>query len=291
MPTWMVKALAVGPGLVVSAALTLVGLAALPGAAGAGVAILGVGVLAVLAAGWGEGAIVRVLWGARRLREPERDNLVEVLTWLCRVGLGPPLIELRVRRSREVDAFGAGRRTVVVTSALLNAVADGDLRPPQVAALVAHAAVLVRTGLLRSDPVLACASLPWHTMRLLGALAGRALAGIPLVPTAWRGRWVVIGVAVVQAVQARQQGLAAILATLGIVSYALPVWERRWRQLLVRSGDAGAAEAGLAEDLASVLRRCRPTDETRERLRTLTPGEHRATLGLVRRHRAETNGP
>jgi len=105
-----------------------------------------------------------------------------------------------------------------------------------------------------------------------------------LTQAAWRLRAVVVVVAVAQAVQAGHVGLAVTVAAIGAVSYALPVWERRWHGLLVRAGDGGVARAGLGDDLVVFLRTCPRSDTTRARLRALVPsGTQRPALGLVTR--------
>ncbi|WP_291800288.1 hypothetical protein, partial [Cellulomonas sp.] len=203
---------------------------------------------------------------------------------LCRVGLGPPLVELRVTRSRLIGAVGAGRRTVVVSTGLIEAVVIGDLPSDQAAAVVAHSAVLVREGLTRADLLIGCVSAPWRAMR--AAVHGICGWGrrLPLTLAAWRLRVVVVAVAVVQAVQVGRVGLAVTIAAIGAFSYALPVWERRWRDLLARSGDEGVVRAGLGDGLVAFLRTCPRSDATRARLRAmLLSSTQRPALGLVTR--------
>jgi hypothetical protein len=99
------------------------------------------------------------------------------------------VIELRVRTEpAAVGAGGFGRRTVVVSSALVHANVDGTLPSEQVAAVIAHAAGLVRGGWVRTDPVIGFWSLPWLVLR--GLADGLARAGRRLTPTslAWRCR-------------------------------------------------------------------------------------------------------
>ncbi|WP_155859497.1 hypothetical protein [Cellulomonas sp. KRMCY2] len=282
MPVWVVKALAVGPGVVVSVVVVALTLAAVPAPTAAGAAV----VLAALVAAAGrsawEGSAARVVLGARRPRPAELEGLAAVLTQLCRVGLGPPLVELRVKRCRVIGATGAGRRTVVVSTGLIEAVALGDLPSRQAAALVAHSAVLVREGLTRADLLIGFASAPWRAIQ--ATVRGVSSWGrrLPFTQAAWRLRAVVVAVAVVQAVQVGQVGLAVTIAAIGVFSYALPVWERRWHVLLVRAGDGGVACAGLGDDLVAFLRTGPRTDTTRARLRALCPsGTGRPALGLA----------
>jgi len=284
MPVWVVKALAVGPGVVVSVVMVALTLAAVPAPTAAGAAV----VLAALVAASGrsawEGSAARVVLGARRPRPAELEELAAVLTQLCRVGLGPPLVELRVKRSRAIGATGAGRRTVVVSTGLLEAVALGDLPSRQATAVVAHSAVLVREGLTRADLLIGFASAPWRATRAAVRAVSSWGRRLPFTQAAWRLRVVVVAVAVAQAIQVEQVGLAVTIAAIGAFSYALPVWERRWHDLLVRAGDGGVACAGLGDDLVAFLRTCPRTDATKARLRALVPpGTQRPALGLVTR--------
>lgn len=284
MPVWMVKALAVGPGVVVSVVVVALTLATAPAPTAAGAALVLAGVVSAAGHGAWEGPAAAIVLGARRLRPSERDELAAVLTQLCRVGLGPPLVELRVKRSRLIGAVGAGRRTVVVSTGLIEAVVLGELPIQQAAAVVAHSAVLVSEGLTRADLLIGCVSAPWRAMR--AAVHGICGWGrrLPLTQAAWRLRVVVVAVAVVQAVQVGRVGLAVTIAAIGAFSYALPVWERRWHDLLVRAGDGGVARAGFGDGLVAFLRTCPRTDATKARLRTLVPpGTLRPTLGLVTR--------
>ncbi|WP_146192436.1 hypothetical protein [Cellulomonas sp. WB94] len=281
MPMSVMKALAVGPGVVVSVVVVALTLAVAPAPIAAGVALVLIGVVSATGRGAWERSAAAIVLGARRLRPSERDELAAVLTALCRVGLGPPLVELRVKRSRVIGAAGAGRRTVVVSTGLIEAVVRGDLPNRQAAAVVAHSAVLVREGLTRADLLIGCVSAPWRAMRAAVHGIGRAL---PLTLAAWRRRVIVAAVAVVQAVQVGRMGLAVTIAAIGALSYAVPVWERQWHDLLVRAGDEGVAHAGFGDDLVAFLRTCPGTDATRARLRALVPsGTPRPALGLVTR--------
>ena len=87
----------------------------------------------------------------------------------------------------------------------------------------------VRGGLVRQDPVLAFWTLPWQLLRAVCQAISSAGARLPLTSLAWRLRVVVIGVAVVQCLTQHQLWLAVTIGCIGAVSYAMPVWERRWQ--------------------------------------------------------------
>lgn len=284
MPRWMVKALAVTPGLVISTVVTSMVGATLPALAGAILFVGGLAVGVLLGAGAGESAAARVLLASRPARAEELDLLAGALTLLCRAQLGPPLIRLRVRPGEHaVAAGGFGRRTVVVSAGLLDAVERGHLSQDQAAAVIAHAAALARGGWVRNDPVIGFWSLPWQMIAAVAQVVASVGRRLPLTSLVWRLRGVVIAIAVVQSVQLRQFWLAATIAGIGIVSYAMPALERRWRQVLLDSGDVAVREAGLAPPLAAFLRRCPRTPSRQARLRTLEGSTQvLRPLGLVR---------
>lgn len=284
MPRWMVKALAVTPGLVISTVVTSMVGATLPALAGAILFVGGLAVGVLLGAGAGESAAARVLLASRPARAEELDLLAGALTLLCRAQLGPPLIRLRVRPGEHaVAAGGFGRRTVVVSAGLLDAVERGHLSQDQAAAVIAHAAALARGGWVRNDPVIGFWSLPWQIIAAVAQVVASVGRRLPLTSLVWRLRGIVIAIAVVQSVQLRQFWLAATIAGIGIVSYAMPALERRWRQVLLDSGDVAVREAGLAPPLAAFLRRCPRTPSRQARLRALEGSTQvLRPLGLVR---------
>ncbi len=282
MPHWVIKAWTIGPGLVVSAVVVGLVVALLPPVVGlAAIGALGLTAIPV-AVGRAEAAAAALLLGARRARGAELDVLAPAVTALCRARLGPPLIEVRVRQASPAAAAGIGRRTVVVTSGLIGALADGALPPGQAAAVIGHAAAVVRAGLVRSDPLLAAWSTPW--LLLQRVVRGITTAGrrFPFAAAGWRLRGVVIAVAAAQAVHAGHVGLGLGLVALGVCSYLLPAASRRWESELLAAGDRGLVAAGLGEDMAVFLRRCPQSATVRARLRGLDPQpHHRVRLGLV----------
>ena len=158
-----------------------------------------------------------------------------------------------------------------------------SLPDEQAAAVIAHAAGLVRGGLVRQDPVLAFWTLPWQLLRAICQAISSAGARLPLTSLAWRLRVVVIGVAVVQCLTQHQLWLAVTIGCIGAVSYAMPVWERRWHTMLTDRGDDAADAAGLGPALALFLRRCPRTVSVRRRLHRLESGARPVpALGLVR---------
>ncbi len=281
MARWMAKALAVAPGLVVSTVVTSMVAALLPALAGGGVFVGGLAVTLLLAAGRGERAAARLLLLSRPARPEELRLLAPALTLVCRAGLGPPVIELRVRDGvTSVAAGGMGRRTVAVSAGLLEAVADRVLPQQQAAAVIAHAAAITRGGWVRCDAAIAFWSLPWQVLQAVTTAVASVGRRLPMTTFAWRMRAVVIAIAVVLNVQGAQPILAALVGALGVLSYAVPHWQRQWDQALLTAGDQALVAAGFAAPWAGFLRRCPPCPRLRERLRVLDPVD-RPPLGVV----------
>lgn len=286
MARWATKALAAAPGLVVSTAVTLMVGPLLNPIVGSVLFFGGLLTAALLLLDVGEGAAARVLMLSRPVRPGELALLAPALTTLCRVGFGPPLIQLRVREKQPaIWAAGMGRRTVVISSGLLESLTDRVLPQDQAAAVIGHAAALTRGGWVRSDAGLAFWSLPWQLLRAVAMAVAGVARGLPMVSFAWRMRFVVIGIAVVQNSQAGLPWLAALIGAIGAVSYAMPVWERRWQQMMLHAGDEDLVEAGLSAPWVAFLRRCPRTESMRSRLQTLeAPAGPPSPIGLVVAH-------
>lgn len=278
----LTKSLAVGPDLVVSTTLAWLLTCLAPVPVGGAATITAALMTVAIVSGRGEPLAAAALLASRRTRPDERNDLAPALTQLCRAGLGPPVIDLRVRRADAITATGAGRRTVVISTGLIAAVADGRLPAGQAAAVMAHAASLVRAGLVRSDLLIGLWCLPVRLLRAVASPATRLAHRSRSAVLAWRARGLVTAVAIVQAAAGGHVGLAAGLLVIGVLSYATPAWRRRWSGLLVRAGDAAVARAGLAVELAGFLRDCRSTPDARTRLPALDPTRPAPALGLVR---------
>lgn len=278
MRHWIIKARALGPSVAVGTTLTALTVAALPAAIGAGVASVALLAVVLIACGLGEGAVVGLLWGARRPTAQQVDELASVVTLVCRAGLGPPRIRIRVSRSTTLAALGCGRQTIVVTTGLIDAVASARISHGEAAAVLAHAAGLVRAGLVRSDPVIGVVALPSRVVSSSGRVAGR----LPGAAAVWRLRWIVLGVAAVQ-VGVQHVGLGAAIIALGASTYLVPSWQQQWAAALIAAGDRGVADVGLGEELVAFLRRLHPDSATRARIAALTADRApRPMLGLVR---------
>jgi hypothetical protein len=267
------RSLAHAPGVVVSTVVMATLSSFLPGPlpwfALSGALLLA----AALAASAGEPAAVRALFGGRALTPAEAEALAPAIVLLCQRGLGPPLVRLYLwPGERAVSAKGAGRRSVLVSAVLVSQVRLGRLPTDQAAAVIAHAAGLVRTGAFRSDLSVRLWTIPWRALRGLARAVGAAGGRLPMVGMMWRARFVVGVIALGQGVAADdpEAVLAGSLsATVVWLSYLVPRWEKTWAARLQALGDEQVARAGLAPAFATFLLRQSGSAATFERVHAL----------------------
>ena len=149
-----------------------------------------------------------------------------------------------------IAAGGAGRRSVVVSAGLVAAVRDRQVPVDQAAAVLGHDAGVVLSGAVRSDLALEFWMLPRQLVRGLTDGLSLAFGRLPLVRWAWRCRFVLAAIAVVQAVGVHQWLVAAMIALLGALSYLVSGWERAWDTRIRDLGYEQVRQAGLAEALS-----------------------------------------
>lgn len=188
-----------------------------------------------------EPVVVALLFGGRRMGADEVRLILPVKTLLKQAGATPSRVQYYAgAASPGVPAVGVGRRSVVIDRALLDALDSSRITSTQAAVLIAPAAALVTAGATRSDVALGVWILPWTALRTVGVALLR-LAGLTgLLRLGWRARWVVLAVAIVQAVQDGRPSGAVLICAIGAITYAWPHQVVTWRARLVEVGDAGA---------------------------------------------------
>lgn len=244
------------------------------------VAAAGIGVAVWSQTRAGEELMAR-LAGGRPPTAGERATLEDPITRLCAQQLGPPAIEIMVVNRPGSGAVAFGRRTLLVTSDLINDCRRGQLGADEAAALMAAGVGFLRSGLDRWDGLIIALTVPWLPVRGLAHGVANVLRRVPLVGFAWRVRAVVIGIAVWQlAVDNGLPVLAVFLGAVGALSYVAPVAARKLSRSLFFIGDQFAADAGHGPALARFLRRFPTDDLAVERLHRLAPPVPR--LSVVR---------
>lgn len=270
----VLKVAAFAPAVVASTLLTVAFAPLLPPLAGWVLFVGGLLAMTALSCGPGEDFAIRALFRGRRLTTGEERLLAPAVRLLCQRGLCPPVTRLWVRDSvHPISSGGVGRRSVIVSGGLIAAVRDGQLPSDQAAAVIAHAAGTVRAGVVRCDAALKFWTVPWQLVRNVGVGAARWFAWIPLAGLAWRLRFIVGGIALVQGlIDGRPAAIAAGIGA-GLVvalSYLTPRLAASWATAVSEAGDHEVDRAGLGEPLAAYLRRCPRSPETFERIHRLS---------------------
>lgn len=273
----VLKVAAFAPAVVASTLLTVTFAPLLPPLAGWILLVGGLVAMTALTGGLWEDLAVRTLFRGRRLTPAEERLLAPAVTLLCQRELGPPVTRLWVRDSVHlVCSGGVGRRSVIVSGGLIAAVRDGQLPSNQAAAVIAHAAGTVRAGVVRCDAALEFWTVPWQLVRTVGVGAARWFTWIPLAGLAWRLRFLVGGIALVQGlIDGRPAAIAAGIGA-GLVvalSYLTTRLAASWATAVSEAGDREVDRAGLGEPLAAYLRRCPRSPETLERIPRLSGAE------------------
>lgn len=188
---------------------------------------------------------VRLLYGASPLTVADQRVLAPALTALCPHGLGPPLVDIWIRPGGPAtEVTATGRRSVLVTRALLEAMTGEAIGVERVTALLAREAGLVRAGATRFDPVLRWWTISW-VLVIACMVAVAQLFGVAApARVMWKARWLVAAIAVVQAVTADHAGLAVLVATIVVTTYLWPRCVRTWQGRLAEIGDEAVARVG-----------------------------------------------
>ena len=226
---------------------------------------------------------VRLLYGASPLTVADQRVLAPALTALCPHGLGPPLVDIWVRPGGPAtDVTATGRRSVLVTRALLEAMTSEAISVERATALLAREAGLVRAGATRFDLVLRWWTISW-VLLIAGMVAVAQFFGVAApVRVMWKARWLVAAIAVVQAVTADHRGLAVLVATIVVTTYLWPRWVRAWEGRLAEIGDGAVARVCAPAPPARpgrVLRNRQGTASVEAQARAPSSGRH---LSVVR---------
>lgn len=223
----LLKAAVVIPDVIISSLLWLVIVAALPPAVGFALAVVGLVIGALLAAGVGEDTAVLLLFRARRATPAEAPRL-RVAWRIATHHVDADGVRLRIVTHGPPIAT-AGRRHLLLRRDIVDAYCTKEITTHQVAALIAHGIGRLHRGHTRLDLLWAVWTIPWDFVRGLAHAIGRRVAWIPLVQFAWRTRCVVGTIAVVLEAQAGRWPSPIIIGVFIALSYLLPCWRRDWQ--------------------------------------------------------------
>lgn len=197
------------------------------------------------------------LWwrfGARPATSFERDRVLAAVV---------PIRSLRGRRQPTIwvglrmlgaEVLMPTETDLVVSPAVVQQIATGQLGDQQVSALACHA--LGRQPVSGSVLVAAvdayCA--PWGIVEIIVAAFGRAAKRTPLLLASWRIRWLVFAVAIIDSAHAGRWNATAAVAVIAILSGTTPYFRSHWTATLRMLGDDRVRADGFGPTMAAMIR-------------------------------------
>lgn len=255
------RVLSTGVGGLVSTVAVSVVCALAQRAVAAGLVVSELSLLGILASGRGETAAVRFVGRARPLRGCESASLRSAVAVLKEFDLLDPNIRLTVRARHDILwADAVGRRTIVMSLGLVEAITTGRARPDEVAAVLAHAIGRIRLGQTRHDLAVRFWLLPWRAFQLVSGSVGRVIVTwFPPVKLAWRVRSIVGVVALTQSMSQGRAMVGCLSAVVVGLSYLVP-WSAHHAELSAQdAADTYVAAVGLGDALSRFLGQGRRT--------------------------------
>jgi STE24 endopeptidase len=203
----------------------------------------------------GERVTVALNCGFRRPNAGQARVLLRVWTAaLARTGLHLADVELYVQRSRRLNAYSAGRRSVAVTTGVLSQFRAGRLNSRQLEAVLVHELGHHATRATRWLPLAVWLAAPWR-------FAARVMIGIGLATVGRRhprpllalGAAAAAVTAVVQSLQQGQTGTALLLASMLGCAIGCPMADAGLSRRSEYAADRFAADCGAGPQLVAAL--------------------------------------
>ena len=283
-PMTVLRVVTLGPALLGSFVLAVVGFAVLPPGLGLVLFLGTVGVLVVLVLGLLEEPAIAVLTRSRPESEAECRVMAPVLAELGGRGVDVgPLYVRRVQRAQTPVAVAIGHRAVVITPGLVDATYRGAVTVAEAAAVLAHVLGRRRAIRPRLEVAVLAATTPWRMVAATSQGVGRAFAWLPFMRVAWTLRGVVGVICVVQSVAEGRTWPGLLGGGLIALTYLVPASGRAIDTRAEVAADQRVLELGLGPALAGLLRRYRHpmTLERLQRLEAPTEPTQSPRLHLV----------
>lgn len=197
------------------------------------------------------------LWwrfGARPATPFERDQVLAVIVPISSLrGRHKPTIWIG-RRISGTDVTMPTELDLIVSPALVQRIATGQLSYQQVSALVCHA--LGQQPVTSSAVVAAvdafCAS--WGIVAIIVGQFSRAANRTPLLSVSWKIRWLVFAVAIIDNAHAGRWNALVAVAIIAILSGTTGYFRSRWTTTLRTLGDERVRVEGFGPALAAMIR-------------------------------------
>ncbi|WP_341927538.1 hypothetical protein [Nocardioides psychrotolerans] len=269
IPMTVLKATTFWPAALVSFVLFMVVLALAPPFLSLPLVLAAMTLLVVLATGRLEEPTVELMTGARTATVGEQQVMASVVDGLGRVGITELELLVRRRQCASTPAVTVlGRRSLVLTPGLVEAVCRGWVATEEVVALVVQAVAVRRARRPRAELAGLVATGPWRAVVMVFRGVGAAFAWLPFMGIAWALRGVVAVICVLQSVVEGRVAVGLLGGAVIALTYLVPAAGRALQARTEAIGDQFVVDQGLGGVLARFLTRYgHPT--TVERLRHL----------------------
>jgi hypothetical protein len=196
-----------------------------------------------------------VRFGVRRPTEYEKSTILQALV---------PMKSMRGRHQPRIwvgrwlggnDAVMVTDHDLVIGVRLLRWVTHQQITDEQVCAIAAHAKGWSSVHHSRMVAAVAVYCVPWEPIQAVGDRASRWGGGWrALIRFAWQIRWLVLGIALVQAVIAAQWWIAAGVGAVGFLTWSTGHWRRSFNVCVAGMGDENVKAEGFGPVLAAMIR-------------------------------------
>lgn len=254
IPMTVLKATTFWPATLVSFVLFMVVVALVPPFLSLPLVLAATALLVALASGRLEEPAVELLTGARPAAAGERQVMGSVVDGLARVGITD--LELLVRRRQRASSPAVtvlGRRSVLLTPGLVEAVCRGWVATEEVVALVAQAVAARRARRPRAELAALVATSPWRVVVMVFRGVGAAFAWLPFMGMAWALRGVVAVICVLQSVVEGRAAVGLLGGSVIALTYVVPAAARVLQARTEAIGDQFVVDQRLGGVLARFL--------------------------------------
>jgi hypothetical protein len=201
-----------------------------------------------------EPVTLRLWYRVRPLDECEQVLLAPVITRLCQVGIGPPVVNLLMAARGAQEPRPIGRRTVRVSTGMIDQLATGRLSAEDAGAAMAYAIGVRDAGHRSFQMVYEFWMLPWQIIQTVTGGVRRMFTKLPLVGLAWRLRGLLGAAALAQCAQQGQWGIGLLAFVIVASTYVTPWCRAQWDQRLQRSASQFVVDLGLDQARLQTLR-------------------------------------
>ena len=237
-------------GVIVSSVVWIMVLGVSRAAAGM-VLVLGVVFVVGRATSFG----LRVRFGVRPATGFERNKVGEAIVPVASLrGRRQPTIWIS-RRLGDRDALMPTAHDLVIGEQFLSWIVAGQLGQEQASAIVSHALGQqpVNSSALVAVVEVYCA--PWHLVSILASGFTRIASRTPLLPTAWRVRWIVFAVAMIESYRHGRWVALVGVTIIALLSWTTGHLANRWTRVHAELGDRRVITEGFGPTLAAMIRR------------------------------------